>query len=740
MENAKPGFERALKRRAEKISSEKSRLVAAASKVQRWVQELRRNEREEFINEERSFSSHLESEIQSDSGSANSAEFDPLTSGESEQLNPQISSENSFDNIESHHSSSTSGGYSHLPESQFSGINMPDQSFKKDGSNGNMDEAGIFHDEDDKVKYLLESLRKWGSSGVPMRKIDELLFYLKPLYPILPSSYKTLFNTPKSIPIKSIGNGKLWYRGIRESLNKILTWKYLHSHQEIIIDINIDGLPLHTSSRTEFWPILGCLAGKYQVPFPITVFCGKGKPENLNMFLNDFVKEAGELMEGGYEYDGRIFPFRIRHYILDAPARAFVKQCKGHTGYAACEKCTVIGEWVEDRVTYAELNCPLRTDESFQRRDQLEHHLHAPGADIDDHDNGEWRTPLEQIGTGMVSQFRLDSFHLVYGGVFKRLVGAWILWPGPWKLNRNAFSEISDKLVSIKSCFPCEFNRPPRNLQEWKLYKGTEWRRLLCYDGMLVFKHRAFNVNIYKQFLLLHCAIFILASPYHVQQNENIEKAEELLEAFIKHCASTYGKRFISYNVHSLKHLGNECREHGALEEFSTFKFENKLKSLKESLRSGHKPLQQLAFRELQRDDRKKILSEPQNDVKLIHKLKNPFEDVPGIQYKKLKYHRITYNTKRKYDSCCRTKSGDIIIIKNIVHSQEGKVILVGNKFLWQDDFYHYPLNSSKLGILKVNRLDGRTLHFDFNDVQSKCVLLPDDDDGFLCIPLLHSF
>lgn len=52
-------------------------------------------------------------------------------------------------------------------------------------------------------------------------------------------------------------------------------------------------------------------------------------------------------------------------------------------------------------------NASLRTDESFQNRDQPEHH--------------KYNSPLERdLQCGMVSAFRLDPMHLIYAGVFKR--------------------------------------------------------------------------------------------------------------------------------------------------------------------------------------------------------------------------------------------------------------------------------------------------------------------------------
>lgn len=89
-------------------------------------------------------------------------------------------------------------------------------------------------------------------------------------------------------------------------------------------------------SQKDFWPILGSFANQDE-PFMIAVFYGDGKPNDLNAFLEDYVAEVAALQESGFEINGTVYPFRVRNYILDAPARAFIKCCVGHGGTFACE-------------------------------------------------------------------------------------------------------------------------------------------------------------------------------------------------------------------------------------------------------------------------------------------------------------------------------------------------------------------------------------------------------------------
>lgn len=389
-----------------------------------------------------------------------------------------------------------------------------------------------------------------------------------------------------------------------------------------------------------------------------------------------------------------------------------------HGGYYACEKCTVVGKWIQNRMTYLELDQPLRTDESFMNREQPSHH--------------RTESLLEVIPTGMVSQFRLDVLHLVHFGVFKRLLLAWIKWNGPWKLHHTAVNAITVALKSIENSCPSDFNRKPR---EFNLahYKATEFRRILLYDGIVIFKNNVLD-NIYKHFLLLHCGMYILSSPVMVQSY--LAYADELLKLFITHSAVIFGDKFVVYNVHSLCHLVQECIEHGNVESFSTYPFENKLKSIKSLLQSGYKPLHQVAYRDHERNYNVKIVLEANNHIQLSMRHFLPEDNIPGLQFRCVSVNGVVLKVNKR-DSCFKTKAGEIVCLKNII-LQDRQVILVGFLFQNYADVYEYPLRSSILGIVKVSNLDERRVFFRLEQVEAKCWLIA-NENLYVCVPLLHT-
>lgn len=336
------------------------------------------------------------------------------------------------------------------------------------------------------------------------------------------------------------------------------------------------------------------------------------------------------------------------------------------------------------------MNAALRTDQSFLNQEQPYHHT--------------GRSRLEVIGAGLVSQFRLDSLHLIYLGVFKRLILAWKKWNGPWKLRYNVIEDISPKLLTLKDSCPRDFNRPPRTLADLAFFKATEFRRILLYDGILIFRDSV-APEVYKHFLLLHCAIYILSSPSLVQMH--CDYANKLLRTFISYSVDIYGPKFVVYNVHSLSHLASECEAHGKLDGFSAFLFENKLQSIKASLRSGYKPLKQAIFRDLEKG-RINITLENGENVVVLSSIRKDYiinEVVDGTQFKKIHINDVIFQCNEK-DSCFKTCNDTVAILDNILYKYKMKYFLLVFLFLrlWMHMNILYLLLILEFGKLPIGK------------------------------------
>lgn len=64
---------------------------------------------------------------------------------------------------------------------------------------------------------------------------------------------------------------------------------------ELSLKFNTDGITILKSSGMECWPILVEIAELPQIaPEIVGVYCGKGKPKDMELYLRDFVDELND--------------------------------------------------------------------------------------------------------------------------------------------------------------------------------------------------------------------------------------------------------------------------------------------------------------------------------------------------------------------------------------------------------------------------------------------------------------
>ncbi|KAG8197853.1 hypothetical protein JTE90_024254 [Oedothorax gibbosus] len=342
---------------------------------------------------------------------------------------------------------------------------------------------------DEVTKYLKENLSRWSSDhSITHVAMNHLLGILIPIYPNLPKDARTIMQTPRELKLKQLSTGHYYHMGLSNALRKL----HLNETKEILLDFNIDGLPLYKSSNTSFWPILGKISGFFHKPFVIGIFCGPSKPLPLDVYLEDFIAEVKNLLLNGININGKDVKINLR-------------------------------EIFADRITFPATKSAPRTDSSFADLQDDEHHRDV--------------SPLSQIpGLGMVTSFVLDYMHLVCLGVTRKLILIWTSGKVPiLKLSSRMVDEISERLKCFSKNVPTEFSRKPRSLREVKRWKATEFRQFLLYTGPVVLKD-CVPLAIYQNFLLLHSAIFLLV---HDISKSNL--AEQFLSMFVVHSCELYG-------------------------------------------------------------------------------------------------------------------------------------------------------------------------------------------------------
>lgn len=592
-------------------------------------------------------------------------------------------------------------------------------------------------DPDDEEDYdcsdnINMQLSEWAvKNSISMLAIGELLSILKPHFSSLPSDPRTFLKTPRSCKVKKLKNGgEYCHLGLETGLVDLFKNGLARESKCLELQFNVDGVPLFKSSNACLWPIL-CMVKQpdFGEPFVVGIYKGNEKPASACEFLSDFVAETVDLVENGLTVLGNLYTVKIHSFVCDAPARAFMKGVKCHSGYAACEKCTEHGEY-DGKVIFPTLNAPLRTDQTFNDMTDEDHHMEP--------------CPLKPLSVGCVSQFGLDYMHLVCLGVVRRLI---LYWKGPVgplqvRLGSRLVSQLSQKLLSLSENVPCEFARKPRSVAEVLRWKATEFRQFLLYTGPVVLKD-ILPETLYHHFLLLSLGIRILACPKFVSTSNCCDYANKLLVLFVSEAEKLYGREIYVYNIHSLIHLTNDVKNLGALDNFSCFPFENKLGQLKKLIRKPQFLVQQLVKRLAEKEQVRTEKSS--DDFKKLPSLKNEHHNGPILsayvncrQYKHLQTDRHTISITTG-NNCIMTSNGFPALVRNIL-DKNGTVLMLCEKFITVEDAFDYPLSSSKLGICKVANKMTDLFAITFSNIQNKCVLLPLDvhEDNFVVFPLLH--
>ena len=126
---------------------------------------------------------------------------------------------------------------------------------------------------------------RWQISGVAF---TALLTLLSVYFPSLPKDSRTVKQTPRMINVKTIAGGSYFHFGIVAMLSKIASGfsELVLGATQLLIQVNIDGLPLFKSSGVQLWPILGRVCSPFESePFVIGLFSGKQKPGNIDEYL-----------------------------------------------------------------------------------------------------------------------------------------------------------------------------------------------------------------------------------------------------------------------------------------------------------------------------------------------------------------------------------------------------------------------------------------------------------------------
>jgi hypothetical protein len=563
----------------------------------------------------------------------------------------------------------------------------------------------MHQDAEESGTSLQSDLAQWVvDTQLTRESCNKLLCLLRNHGCQMPKDKRTLLKTPRSVNFSEKCGGQYAYFGLEKALHTVAC-SDLASCSILNLQVNVDGIPLYKSSSTQLWPIL-CSVNHSQ-PLIVALYLGKHKPNSVDDFLADFVKEVGDLNTNGFTClacaGSKTVPFRLHSIVCDAPARAFLKNIKGHNSLSACERCVAVGVSVQHRTVFSSPSCftaEKRCNTKFNNVEYIGGHQLGP-------------SPLSGVAHNCIDICALDYMHLVCLGVVRRMINFWKNGDRLVKLGSRQLLEISEKLVAMRSFIPSDFARRPRSLLELDRWKATEFRQFVLYTGPVVLKS-VLPPLLYKHFLCLSISVSILLTQNDEKRVHHLNYASSLLRHFVAHCEQLYGEAFVVYNVHSLLHLVDDVKYFDtSLDSLSAFPYENFLQTLKRLIRSASNPIVQVAKR----------LQEYES-----------VNSKPFISSETSKQLKISSKTR---DATIYLKNGKFA---NVDEVKADKLMCRIYKRQSLQPFYFDPCPSDLFDIFFAHErcLDNVSVtSVTMNEIESKGLKLP-YGNGFVLMPLLH--
>lgn len=263
----------------------------------------------------------------------------------------------------------------------------------------------------DTQNNLKHEIAKWATERhISHIAVTELLTILSHYHPELPLDSRTLLHTPIFSPINKLETGEYCYLGLNNALKNVLSQKcfqeYLKPGETLEISFNVDGIPLLKVTNYNcglFWEKL--IKNFNSIPFVVSIFCGTSKPKPLDIFLEKFIDELNDILKNGFYFNKNYLKIEVHSFVCDAPARTFLKCTKTHSGYSSCDKCIEPGEYYKNKVVFTNETAQKRTDESFRKQTD------------DDHHHG--LSPLLALPIDLITCFPTDYMHNICLGWLK---------------------------------------------------------------------------------------------------------------------------------------------------------------------------------------------------------------------------------------------------------------------------------------------------------------------------------
>lgn len=313
-------------------------------------------------------------------------------------------------------------------------------------------------------------------------------------------------------------------------------------------------------------------------------------------------------------------------------------------------------------------------------------------------------------------------------------------YDGKWSTRDK--EEISLLLTNTNKELPSEISRAVRSLDDIVFWKGSEFRTVLMYVGMVVFK-KHLPKDVYDHFLLLVFAVTICSTD---EYRLFLPKVRDMFDEYIEARKELYGLHTISSNFHLLIHIIDDIERFGNLSRMSTYPFEDALGKIKSRLKLYNKPLQQIVRRliELANTNIEMIKLNETFKPSVNYRFSpsnDPVQDVHVfVAFKDILIRRGVLISNRKFGNKWFLTSENEIFEMIYVFTKNEQYFIRGRQVIDKHDFFSYPLSSHYINIFESKLQFGIVKDLNIRAFKAKLICLSISPDAYVFMPLLHSF
>lgn len=302
------------------------------------------------------------------------------------------------------------------------------------------------------------------------------------------------------------------------------------------------------------------------------------------------------------------------------------------------------------------------------------------------------------------------------------------------KWSKKDVEKVNVSLERLNCQKPKDIHRAIRGLNNLKFWKGTEFRAMLLYYGLVVLKENLPN-DVYLHYVKLTCAVRICYTDAYKSYRPI---AKMWFDEYIEEYINIYGIHSIGSNIHNLCHIFFDIEKFGSLLDISTYPFENRLQFLKSRLKQPRLPLQQITRRLVELSLDYDQLYTRMNEQATFPKLRLSYKLDNTLVYKEIQINsKFTISTVRKADSWFLTNKNDIVMMKYALE-RGNEILIYGVSVCCKEDFFIQPVSSSRLKIFESSGDTTDIRSFEYHTVKAKMICLS-SGMKFVFMPLLHT-